>query len=1151
MQGHHHALLTSLAFVLLSSMLPALRAQEFRATIAGQVTDASGATVAQATIIATKTDTNTKYQTITGMDGLYTLPFLQPGPYQITAEAPGFKLFSQSGIIVNANARITLNITLTVGATTESIVVTADAPMLDTESASTGQLITQRQVENLPLNGRNPFALARLAFGVNPTNPNVYQIRPFDVGGATANAMGGAKSGSNEILLNGVPDMGSTGRGLAYSPPLDAVDEVRVQIFEADASYGNTGGGTVNVTTKGGTNQFHGSAYEYNQTSALSATDFFINKAGQKRPVTRQNQYGGTLGGPLILPRLIDGRDKVFFHFAYEGFKASTPAPRTSSVPTAAMRKGDFSALLALGPNYQFYDPATGLMQGGVVVRQPFQGNVIPTHRLDPLGLKLMDYWPSPNLPGKQDGSNNFFFNGVQKDNYNSYLGRLDFNFTDDNRLFFEIHQSEFKQHKDDVLGNIASGVVLRRDNWGGVLDDVHMFSPTFILNTRLGVTRFAATTTANSIGFDPTSIGFPAYLAANATILAMPRINTEGFATLSVAEPYTSTPYMTWQVFANATKIAGRHTLKMGTDLRLNEMSSLVTANPIGAFNFNSNWLKATGSSPNIPFGGSIAALLLGLPSGGSYQINSFFTYRNNYYALFLQDDWHVRPNLTLNLGLRWERVTPTHERHNKQTAGFDANAINRVTEAARAAYAQNPLTLVPPMAGGFNPVGGLLYATGSKRAGYTTPNSFNPRFGISWSPKLLPRQTVFSAGLGMFQYTYPVLPGQTYGFSQATEFVPSIDNMVTPAATLRNPFPQRFLPVTGARLGIDTNLGQDVNIPWAALKNQYSLRWSFGIQQELAKNLVLDLGYVGNHSVRLNETLNLNALPPEYRRRAFYRDDAWSKILATSVPNPFAGLLPGTGMNAAKTTVASLLRRLPQYGGTANLQNIPMGGSYYYMASARLEKRFSAGLQFSLSYTWSRLMENWMPNAGDPTMVHSISGNDFPNRWVFSSGYDLPFGKGRRFAAGMHPVLEAILGGWMVNGVYTWQTGGLVGFGDIIYYGGPLNWDARNIDASFDVTRFERNSKLLPDGNHYRTAPRYYNDGRKDSVNNVDLAVNKSFRINERTTLQYRAEAFNAFNHVMFDAPNTSPTSAAFGVINRQQNPARTIQMSLRLKF
>ncbi len=361
----------------------ALWSQEFRGTLMGRVLDAQDAVVPNVKIQLTEVSTGAKYDTVSSTEGLYSVPFLAPGLYRVTAETTGFKRYVREGVRVSTNDRVGLDIKLELGQVIESVTVSDEAPILQTASASTGQVIDSRQIENMPMNGRTPMVLAQLAFGVIPaTDPRF--TRPFDNAGPAGMSMGGAPNQSNELLFDGAANTTKDGR-VAYNPPVDAVAEVKVEAFQADAAYGHTGGGTVNVVMRGGTNALHGSAYWFNQVSNLTATPFFTNSASKTKANSRYNQFGINAGGPLVIPKIINGRNRVFFFFAYEGIDAMLSKPIFATVPTEAEKTGNFSALLGVGSNYTIYDPSTGVKEGTRIRRQPFSGNVIPTDRLNPI----------------------------------------------------------------------------------------------------------------------------------------------------------------------------------------------------------------------------------------------------------------------------------------------------------------------------------------------------------------------------------------------------------------------------------------------------------------------------------------------------------------------------------------------------------------------------------------------------------------------------------------------------------------------------------------------------------------------------------------------------------------------------------------------
>jgi hypothetical protein len=1142
-----HRILVLAAF---AGLLPA---QEFRSTITGHVTDPSGASVPNAKIVITKTDTNSRFETVTNTEGLYTAPFLPPGPYELTAEAAGFKKYVHSGIQVGTNERVAADIVLQVGSASESITITGDVPLLNAVTASAGEVVTNHEVENLPMNGRTPLALARNAYGVIPKQKHLLnQVKPYDTSSGVDISLGGGNAGSNEYLLNGVPNMSDASRKSAFSPPMDAVNEVKIELFQADASYGDTSGGTVNIVTKNGTNEYHGTLSEFNQTSALAANQFFLNAAGQKQAVTRSNQYGGTLGGPFTIPKLVQGKDKMFFFFAYEGFKDSSPGVTTTAVPTTAERSGDFSALLGVGSGYQLYDPSTGVLSGTKITRQPFAGNLIPSSRLSAIAKNYLNYFPAPNQAGKATGENNFVVASPSINNYASYIGRMDVNVSERNKLFFNMNTSTYQKSQSDIFHNLATGQYSNQDMWGALVDDVHTFSPTLVLDFRLGYTRSYASSSIKSAGFDATQLGFPSYMAANSTSAAMPRIAfSESLAGLSTS-PGSISPFDSTQLFTTVTKVMSRHTLKAGFDSRRYMASSLSPGYSAGTFTFGTNWVTAGTGASSQPFGGGLASFMLGLPTAGQYDVNSPFSYKSWLFGYFIQDDFRLKPNLTINVGLRIEHETPVAEFHDRMTVAWDPNATNAVTAAAQAAYAASPIALLPVSA--FKPTGGLIFASPDHRSGYTTPTIFpSPRLGISWAPGKLGNQTVFRGGFGIYNNSIGAyLTGPNTGFSQTTNLVPTNNSYLTPYATLSDPYPGASIqqPV-GSANGINTNLGSSVSSWWPNITNPYSIRWNFDVQQQFGKDTLLQVGYIGNKQVHLTYSTSYSqaGLLPFLSRQPT-RDQATISALAAVVSNPFKGLLPGSNLNGSTIATSALLLNYPEFSEVAQ-KNVPGSWGTFNALNVRLQRRFAQGLQASVNYQHSRqLAAAYQLNQGDAKLEYGVTSGDYPDHLALAGSYDLPFGKGQRLLSGSNRWMDALAGGWVLTSVYTWESGGALSWGNVIYYGGPLNMKPRNLAQAFDVTRFERASSAQLSSN-YRTFPSTFNNLRSDAANNVDLSLLKSFKIGERVSLQYRFEAFNAFNRTQFAAPNVSPTSSAFGTITSQANVARQIQMGLKLKF
>ena len=1160
------------------AMLPAaLFAQETRGTISGSVTDSSGAVIAKAKIIITEIRTGSKTDLITETSGAYTAPFLTIGDYQISAEAPGFKRFVQTGITLSAGAHPVIDIRLDVGSVSESVEVHADAPIIDTANATVGQVITAEEVESFPVNGRTPMMLANLALGVISTfEPG--PVRPFDNGAPNSISIGGAPASRNEVLLNGAPNAGFSNQ-MAYSPPQDSVIEVRTSTFQMDASYGHTMGGTVNLVTKGGTNALHGVAYIFNQTSALDANSFFNNRNNVTRPSYHQNQYGLNGGGPLYIPKVFNGKNRVFWYFAWEGMRDSDPANSPletgnpvnfTSVPTPAERQGDFSALLNVPGtnNYTIYDPATGVLSGANVSRQPFPNNAIPTNRLNPIAQKYLQYFPQPNSPGLANGSQNFLVNAIDSDGYDNELGRLDVNISDKNKLSFDARHNYRAQDKNNFFGNAATGNFLYRINQGFGLSDVHTFSPTVFMEIRANYTRYQEHHFAPADTVSPSDLGFPGYVAAGAKFLTLPYIT---FSSASVAAgaraSYEPLGYNgdgtnfsdSFDLFGNVVKIHGNHSLKFGGDAREYRWSAYTFGNPSGSYSFNSNWTNNPAVSTTAsPFGQDLAAFLLGLPSGGAIDLNSQNTVQARYMAMFVNDDWRVKPNLTLSLGLRWEHDFPEIERFNRVTNGFDPTATNSISAAAQAAYAAAPNATLP--ASQFKALGGLTFASAGNRSVYNPKSSiFSPRAGFAWTPKVLGNKTVLRGGFGILVDPIQLPTPNQQGFSQSTLANTTTNSYLTPTAGISDPFPSGITQPTGSSKGASTFLGQALTFYNPNPRNPYTVRWQFSIQRQLPFSTVLEVAYIGSHAMHLLINRQLDAVPAQYLSKSLSRDAATTSLLSSLVSNPFKGLFPTiSSLNGSTIALRQLLIPFPQYPvpGTpqSNSNGVVMvgdngGSSYYESVNLRLQKRFTNGLTLINNMIFNKLIDRLAYlNDTDSAPEKRLSSDSRPFREVLASTYQLPIGRGRKFNL-QNRVADFLVGGWGLSGILTLQSGPTLSWGNYIYYGGPLNLTPHQPNGVvFDTTQFNTiTAQQLAD--NIRTFDNQFNSLRRDMTKQLDGTLSKSFKFTEKRYVQFRLEAFNLTNRVTFGNPQTNPTNAAFGTIGSQANTPRRIESGLRL--
>ena len=1176
---YSHVAAIGLAFLAVAA--PAF-SQEFRSTISGAVTDPTGAAVPNAQVKAREIRTNSKSETVTDASGQYAIPFLVPGQYQLTIISAGFKEYVRKDITLSSADHIVLDARLTVGDQAQTVEVTGEVPLINSENASTGQSITTKQVEDMPLNGRTPMMLAQLAMGViSTTQPSL--VHPFDAGAPSALSIGGLPSQTTELLLDGSPDATWDLR-LAYSPPQDAVQEVRVKAFDTDAAYGHTGSGTANQILKSGTNGFHGSLWEFVQPNNLAANTYFNNKSGVSSPVTHQNQYGLTAGGPVILPKIFNGRDKLFWFFAWESMKDSQPNSTYLTLPTAAERTGDFSALLASGAQYQLYDPNTATLNGTTVTRQPFAGNKIPTNRLNPVALKYLDFYPAPNITLGVGplGVNNYLSNAPTIDDFSNFLGRMDYNMSVKSRLNFDIRATDYTQTKNNYFNNVAEGSSLFRQNWGGTIDEVYTLTPRTVLDVRLNFTRLNEGHGQPGTGYDPTQLGFPSYLAANSNYVQLPVVSLSTFQTFGGSGANTL-PSQSTQLFGSVVTVRGSHTLKAGGDGRLYRLNVTQYSNSTGTFSFGNTYVRSSSSaSGTVAQGQDLASLLLGLPTGGSFDINTSSSFYSYYGALFLQDDWRVSRTLTLNLGLRFDHETPYTEKYGRTVNGFDTTSPNPLAAAAMAAYAKNPVALIPPSS--FNVPGGLTFpsANGSSGAPYHIDNrSFSPRFGFAWSPSKLHDKTVFRGGFAMFvspivisnlavtgaYSTNPIINQE--GFSATTTFtVPG--SVVTPQVSLSNPFPNGFQQPAGTSAGLGTFNGQTVTFLNPEMQNPYSLRWNFDVQHTLARNLLIEAAYIGNHAVHLPvSATQLNAIPARFLSTLPTRDAAVNTALSASVANPFAGL--NTSLNTATTTVGQLLAPFPEFPvGTSSTgwsgssgvveTNLTIGSSYFHALALRVEKRLSHGLSLTANYMHSKLVErdSWL-NASDPGLEKRISPFDRPDRFVTGFSYELPVGRGRALDLGRWTNLA--IGNWSLNGIYSYQVGGPIVWtngsttspGDYVYSGGPgtLQVNARETNTTaFNTGLFVTNSAQTF-AYHVRTFSTTFPNLRSDGINQLDASMLKRFLIKEKTYFQLRAEAFNLMNHPAFSAPNVTATNANFGLITAQANRSRQLQFGVRFVF
>ena len=1155
MKATNKSLFSDLLVVWLLTAVPSCFGQGARGLVTGVVTDASGGMIPGASVRAVNRASNVATPTHTNGDGNYAIDFLPPGEYTIAVEKQGFKIFEQT-VLVRADDRLVLNPRLEIGALTEKVVIDASAPILDAGGGSLGTVMDNQRIQELPSFAGNPFMLEFLTAGIVFSGTSAFpNQRPFD-STAGVGSVNGSLTYSTTFQLDGVPD--TVGRSSAYTPSVEFIQEYKVQTATYDASAGHSSGGWVDVALKSGTNQFHGAAYYYLQNPALNSNLFFNNKAGQPKPAYLFNREGGDIGGPIR-------RNHTFFFVGYERIRENTPEPATYTVPTAAEHAGDFSALLRLGSQYQIYDPATTTpAANGRYTREPFPGNVIPANRISSIGQKVANYYPLPNQAGAPDGTNNFLFgSGMEPDHYYSVATRLDHSINDRQRLFGRVVVSRRFDGPYRNWAPGASGNNLYYKNRGAAFDYLYTVNPHTVVDVRYGYTRFTSVHLLSTAGFDITTLGLPASLKQlMAPAAFFPDINPSGYSALDTENGGDGTFSDIHSINGTVSRTIGKHLLRTGVDFREYLVNAHTTGYATGQYNFGGFLNGPIDNSPASPIGQGMAGLLLGILGSGNAVRNDSSASRTSYTGLFLQDDWKVTSKLTLNLGVRYEYEGPIIERYNRSVSGFDFNTTSPIAAQAMANYARAPIPQIAPSQ--FVVKGGLTYAgvNGQPSGLYNAPKlDFAPRVGFAYS---LNKSTVLRGGYGIFFDQLGITtqsPIQT-GYSQTTNIVPTLDNGVTFAATLANPFPNGLLQPVGNTLGLSTFLGNSISAFNKNPQTPYNQRWSIGVQHQLHANLVLEVSYVGSRGTHLLSGSSaassivgqaFDGIPKQYLSPLLVRDQATINQLTQTVSNPFYPLLPGTSLSSPTVSLSQLLLPYPQFTGLTVATNA--GFNWYHSLQTQVQRRFSKGFTIMGSWTWSKDMEAvQFLNPADVTPSRVISPNDRTNRVAINGIYELPFGPGRMFAAGQKGIMGKLIGGWQIEAIYQHQTGDPLGFGNFIFNGDPtkiaLPISQRTPSAWFNTAGFDRaTADQLLDNIVYQ--PLRFSGVRADGISYTDLSLVKKTKINERISADIRAEAFNSLNHTVFLDPTTTPTSAAFGQVTTSMNYPRTIQFGLVIRF
>ncbi len=1152
---------TIIAFILFATTAVA---QESRGTIAGRVVDSTGAVVVGAEIRAVSKETGAALTARTNDAGSYTLPYLLPGVYNLTAEFSGFKKTDRAGVTVRINDVLSIDFQLEVGNATESVEVKGGAPLIEASNVTLGQVVEERQIKDLPLQAGNANELVLLTPGV-VNSTNLRQRKSSFNSASSQFTTNGNALYSNEYTIDGVPDTffnGGSAPLIAFQLPQNSVAEFKVQTSSFDSTMGHTPGAVLNTITKSGTNEIHGELHESMINAALDASTFFQNASGGAKPEYQDNRYGAALGGPVYIPKLYNGKNKTFFFAGWEGNQWGKPTANIGTVPTDAEKAGNFSSLLALGSQYQIYDPAsTQAAANGRFSRTPFAGNIIPANRLDPVAKAIQSYYAAPNTVGTSAGQNNYTRNTKDTFDYNVFIARVDHAFSDKNRAFARLSYDRYLETDSAFSNNIAGGLDLTRINRGGVVDDVIVLNPTTVLDLRYGLTQEETPENRPSKGMDLSKLGFSQNLLSllNPATQTFPQVylNTKaptgrctgactgtfsGFGNYNSGDGTLTGIIHDWA--ATVTKLHGKHTIRAGGDFRLYRSFGF-----FGGFDVSPQltFLPTYTNGPLdnsavAPIGQEYASFLLGIPSGQMTRSASFAS-QNTYYAAFVQDDWKLTPKLTVNLGLRYEYESPMSERFDRAVRGFDRTTPNPIAAQAIANYAKSPIPQIPVSQ--FQVLGGLMFAGPNAHDQWTGQNkTFLPRVGLAYQ---LNAATVIRTGYGIFYDTIGLnrTPEIQTGYTATTPIQASLDNGLHFVATTANPFPNGLLAPQGSSAGLQTNLGQALTVYPVNRVQPYSQRWTFDVQRTLFKEFLLDVGYVGNKAIHLGVDRNINATPNQYLSTSPVRDQATINVLSATVPNPFFGI---NSIYPKTIAVADLLRPYPQFGDITETQ--PLGYSWYHALQVRAEKRFSHNYMMSASYTYSKNMEaTSFLNAGDPGVNRSISSLDRPHRLNLQGIVDLPAGRG------LPKALRVIAGGWQVNNIFTYQSGAPLGFGNVIFNGDlhniPLSSGDRSANRWFNTGAGFVTASAQQLASNIRTFPKALAGVRGDGQTDWNASLIKHFKVRERVNLELRFEGYDIMNHPNFSDPNTTVTSSAFGTVTSQAGLSREFQAAIRVTW
>lgn len=1143
---------------------PCIRGQQQTASITGRITDASGASVPGATITISNESRGIKRVVTADGQGEYVVPLLPPaGGYVLTVTKGGFETVSRNGVVLQTAQVAEIDLSLPVGNVDQSVTVTSAPPLLDTQTSSMGQVIAEKEITGLALNGRSTFRLVQLTPGIT-FNQGASQFGdvPSNTTFDSNFAINGSRAQSNDVLVDGVPETAGYFDQITTIPSVDDTQEFKVQSNNLPAEYGRYSGGVVNLTTKAGTDQYHATLFEFIRNTALNTNEWFNKQAGLPKPKFIMNQFGAAVGGPVILPKLYNGQEKTFFFADFQGTRRIQAVPANFTVPTAAERAGDFSADKTIpGAQITIYNPfstAPDPAHPGQYVRTKFSGNVIPKNLLDPVAQQIVKYIPLPNvsIPGS---TINFASDAKRTIDQNAGSVRIDQNVTKNYRVFGRYAYFLNNQTQPNDYGNVATpgnGAVgtTQLNNWSFALDNTVVLNPKLLLTVNYGWARWYQRRQTLSYGFDNSTLGFPASFVNSIQIPMFPTVTIAGYSNTS-GQSYLNNGNDTHSLLSSLTILHGRQTITVGTDTRLRLINFFNSKATSGTFAF----AKAQTQGPNpqvasATAGDAFAAFMLGAGSSGNIPVADGNSLKDWYSAGYIQDDIRLTDKLTINAGIRYETESPVTDRHNRLNY-FDP------TVASPAANSQFP-----------HLTGGLVFAgvNGQPSTVYRwNKNQFSPRFGFSYSAH---RDTVIRGGFGTSYAPLEISNSAVgfaanTGFSSSTQWNVSNNNGLNPANLLRNPYPQGLLQPSGASLGAATSLGQAISVWDRNPKTPQSYQWNIGIEQQFPSEIVFNLSYVGDRGLHLTNDFELDQLNSSYLHLG--------TALTNQVSNPFQQFVSIGTLSNPKVTQQQLLLPYPQFTGVSDI-NATWGKSNYQSMQATLNKRMTHGVSFLVVYTWSKWMSN-VPNEeaqigsantssvqdyGNLAAEYSLSETDQPQNIVANTVVQLPFGKGAYFLNGVHGVADKLISGWNASAIVLLQSGyplalnastaGLGNRPDVNVGVNPTLPSNRN---STQKTQEWFNTAAFSVPAPYTLGDVSRTDGavRGPHLRNTDFTLFKDMAITERWKMQFRAEAFNITNTPHFGLPNTNANATAFGQItNTLSSPEpRQLQFAIKLMF